>query len=656
MSQSRRWFSLCTALGLLVAHFGGAAVATAAAGEAGGSVATATWPPLHSPGKVPGQVPGQVPQIDEARLASVVARLTLREKIGQMTQADIRSVTPEEVQRHSLGSVLNGGGAWPGMNRQASVGEWLDLAKRFHAASLASSAGIPVVWGTDAVHGHNNVFGATLFPHNIGLGAAQNPALVHEVARAVGSAVRATGIRWVFAPTLAVGTSARWGRTYESFSADPALVERYARAYVQGLQGTLRGDGDVLATAKHFIGDGGTFQGVDRGETRVSEAELAARHGRGYVGALEAGVQTVMASYSSWYPGALKDSPTLPSGKMHGNSYLLTTVLKERWGFDGFVVSDWNGIEEVPGCRKDACAAAINAGIDMVMVPDDWRQFIENTVAQVERGEIPMARVDDAVTRILRVKWRAGLLDAQPAAWPEAGSYAGDTAALQHRDLARRAVRESLVLLKNERQALPMRGGERWLVIGELADSVPAQVGGWSLTWQGSDTTNADFPQATTVLAALRRAGASEVVYSPDGVAGVAGVAGNFQRVVVVVGESPYAETAGDIRVPAPLALSAVSREAQRLLASAVVHGVPVITVMLTGRPLEAQAAIASSDAFVVAWLPGTEADGIADVLVGDGLGRARHSFTGRLPFPWPSCSQPETGCPAQFPLGFGLH
>jgi beta-glucosidase len=589
---------------------------------------------------------------DEQRIAALVARMTLREKIGQMTQAEIRSVTPEDVQRYSLGSVLNGGGAWPGMNRQAAVGDWLALATRFHAASLASSAGIPVVWGTDAVHGHNNVFGATLFPHNIGLGAAHDAALVKQVGRAVGVAVRATGIRWVFAPTLAVASNARWGRTYESFSADPAVVEAYAHAYVRGLQGSLRGDGNVLATAKHFIGDGGTFQGVDRGDTRVTETELAARHGRGYVGALEAGVQTVMASYNSWHDTAIDGASTLPMGKVHGNPYLLTTVLKQRWGFDGFVVSDWNAIEEVPGCRKDSCAAAINAGVDMVMVPEDWRQFIDNTVAQVERGDIPQARIDDAVTRILRVKLRAGVLNAVPSAHPSAGRFAGRMAALQPKALARQAVRQSLVLLKNERKVLPLRRGGRWLVVGALADSLPAQTGGWSLTWQGSDTTNADFPQGTTVLAALRAAGAREVVYSRDGVTGAKGA---FDAVIAVIGETPYAETVGDVRFPAPLSLSGVAPQTQDLLNKASGHGAPLVTVLLTGRPLETSEALKRSAAFVVAWLPGTEGGGVADVLVGSEGGRSRYRFSGRLPFPWPSCSQPEAACPPQFPQGFGL-
>ena len=475
---------------------------------------------------------------------------------------------------------------------------------------------------------------------------------MEQVGRAVGAAVRATGIRWVFAPTLAVAANARWGRTYESFSADPALVEHYARAYVRGLQGNFRSDGNVLATAKHFIGDGGTFQGVDRGETRVTEAELATRHGRGYVGALEAGVQTVMASYNSWQNTAVDGGTTQPMGKLHGNPYLLTTVLKQHWGFDGFVVSDWNAIEEVPGCRKNSCAAAINAGVDMVMVPEDWRQFIDNTVEQVERGDIPQARIDDAVTRILRVKLRAGVMDNVPSARPAASRFAGKVAALQSKALARQAVRQSLVLLKNERHVLPLRRGGRWLVLGALADSLPAHVGGWSLTWQGNDTTNFDFPQGTTVLGALRSAGAREVVYSADG---LSGVHGTFDAVIAVIGETPYAETAGDVRAPAPLSLAAVAPQAQDLLERAASHGAPLVSVLLTGRPLESREALARSDAFVVAWLPGTEGGGIADVLVEKSHGRAHYRFTGRLPFPWPSCGSPEADCAPQFPTGFGL-
>lgn len=589
----------------------------------------------------------------EARIQTILATMSLRDKVAQMTQAEIKSATPKDVRRYRLGSVLNGGGSWPGRKRHAAVGDWLELAQRYHDASLASGAEvpIPVIWGTDAVHGHNNVFGGTLFPHNIGLGAAGDPELVGEMARAVGKAVRATGVGWVFAPTVAVAQDGRWGRTYESFSADPAVVGSYARAYVEGLQGSLTGDDDVVATAKHFIGDGATFRGVDQGIARVPLHELMDVHARGYYAALEAGVQTVMVSYSSW-----TDADTgIAWGKMHGNRWLLTDVLKGRLGFDGLVVSDWNAIEQVPGCAIDSCAAAINAGVDMVMVPHDWKDFIRKTVRQVERGEIPLSRIDDAVTRILRVKLRAGLFDRSP----RDSAHAGDGAALLAKDLARRAVRESLVLLKNDGGVLPLRRGARLLVVGKGADSLPMQTGGWSLTWQGTETDNADFPGGETLLAALRSmAGDVELVHSPDG-AGADPAA--FDAVIAVIGEAPYAETRGDVRYPATLSHSRRYPEDLEVLRAVAGRGAPVITVFLTGRPQYASDLINLSDAFVVAWLPGTEAAGITDVLYRDADGGIRFDFRGRLPFAWPAgpCQTGIARAQADggplFPLGFGL-
>jgi beta-glucosidase len=570
-----------------------------------------------------------------------------------MTQAEIKSATPQDVRRYRLGSVLNGGGSWPGRKRHAAVGDWLELAQRYHDASLASGAEvpIPVIWGTDAVHGHNNVFGATLFPHNIGLGAARNPELVGEMAQAVGKAVRATGVGWVFAPTVAVAQDGRWGRTYESFSADPAVVGSYARAYVEGLQGSLTGDDDVVATAKHFLGDGATFRGVDQGIARVPLDELVATHARGYYAALEAGAQTVMVSYSSW-----TDAATAAAyGKMHGNRWLLTDVLKGQLGFDGFVVSDWNAIDQVPGCTIDSCAAAINAGVDMVMVPDDWKDFIRKTVRQVERGDIPQSRIDDAVTRILRVKLRAGLFDRAP----RDSAYAGDVAALLAKDLARRAVRESLVLLKNDGGVLPLRRGGRLLVVGKGADSLPMQTGGWSLTWQGTETKNADFPGGITVLHALREAAANgEVVYSRTG----EGIdVARFDAVLAVVGETPYAEMQGDVTHPATLSHSRRYPEDPAVLRAVAGKGPPVITVFLTGRPQYASDLINLSDAFVVAWLPGTEAAGITDVLYRGADGGIRFDFRGRLPFAWPAgpcqtgIAQAQADGEPLFPIGFGL-
>src|SRR3954451_25108387 len=382
----------------------------------------------------------------ESRVHAIVAGMTLEQKIGQMTQPDIRSVTPDDVRRYYIGSILNGGGAWPSMNMHSSVADWLKLSDAFYRASMSTDMNVkvPVIWGTDAVHGHNNVYGATLFPHNIGLGAMHNPALMRRIGRATAQQVRATGITWTFAPTLAVVQNPRWGRTYESYSSDPALGHSYAVAMGRGLQGQLGSSTSVLATAKHYLGDGGTFHGVDQGETRTSEANLIRTHAAGYYGALQAKVQTAMDKH--W-------------GKMHGNAYLIGDVLKKRLGFDGLVVSDWNGIEQVPGCSRWHCPQAINAGIDMVMVPDDWKKFISSTVADVRAGRIEMSRIDEAVARIIRVKLESGLFDASPATGPHPDPSVIDSP--QVRDLARQAVRESLVLLKNDRGALPLRATAR---------------------------------------------------------------------------------------------------------------------------------------------------------------------------------------------------
>lgn len=585
---------------------------------------------------------------DEAFILRTVAEMTLEQKVGQMTQPNINSVTPEDVRRYYIGSILNGGGAWPGNRKDAKVSDWLDLSKRYYDASMTTDmpVKVPVIWGTDAVHGHNNVRGATLFPHNIGLGAANDPALIMRIGQATARAVRATGITWAFAPTLAVVQNPRWGRTYESYSSDPALVRTYAEAMIRGLQGDLKGGDDVLATAKHFIGDGGTLHGKDQGETRASEAELIRTHAPGYYGALKGGAQTVMVSYSSWTDTARGQ----PWGKMHGNRYLITDVLKQRLGFDGMVVSDWNGIEQVPGCTKARCPEAINAGIDLIMVPDDWKTFIANTVADVRSGAIPMARIDDSVARILRVKLRSGLFDGSPAAapHPEASAIGDPTS----RKIAREAVRKSLVLLKNERRALPLGRGGRVLVVGTGADNMSAQTGGWSLTWQGKENSNADFPNGDTILGAVRKTvGPGRVEYSPDG----KGVnPRRYRAIIVVAAEKPYAEGEGDIAFPAtmrhsvryPADLAALTRVAGK--------GVPVVTILLSGRPVAANDLINRSDAFIAGWLPGTEARGITDLLFAGASNRPAFDFTGRLSFDWPAGDCLRQGA-VQFRRGYGL-
>ena len=623
--RSRPKVALCLAIALL----------------ATGTAAAPTWPRAD--------IPQTTDAALEARVHAIVAGMTLEQKVGQMTQPDIRSVTPDDVRRYYIGSVLNGGGAWPAMNMHAGVDDWLRLSDAFYRASMSTDmkVKVPVIWGTDAVHGHNNVYGATLFPHNIGLGAAHDPALIERIGHATAEQVRATGITWAFAPTLAVVQNPRWGRTYESYSSDPDPVRSYGEAMVRGLQGKLGSPTSILATAKHYLGDGGTFHGKDQGETRTSEANLARTHAAGYYGALKANVRTVMVSYSSF-----TDTATGKRwDKMHGNAHLVGDVLKHRMGFDGLVVSDWNGIEQVPGCTKWHCPQAINAGIDLAMVPDDWKKFIASTVADVRAGRIKMSRIDDAVSRIIRVKLESGLFDSSPATGlhPDASVIHSP----EVRMLAREAVRKSLVLLKNDRGILPLRRTGKILVVGAGADSLPMQAGGWSLTWQGDQTKNSDYPYADTLLAALREElGADRVDYSRDG---TNARLRDYSAIVMVAAEKPYAEGAGDISFPKSMRHS--SRYPQDLAALKRVSGkgVPVVTLLYSGRPVAANDLINRSDAFIAAWLPGTEGRGLADMLLAGPDGGAAYDFTGRLSFDWPAgdCLPRKGGI--QFHRGYGL-
>jgi beta-glucosidase len=586
----------------------------------------------------------------EARVAAIVGKMTLAQKIGQMTQPEIKSVTPDDVRKYYLGSVLNGGGSWPNNDKHARAADWLAMANAYYDASMATDMAVkvPVVWGTDAVHGHNNVYGATMFPHNIGLGAARDSALVGEIGAATAKAVRATGIAWVFGPTLAVVRDDRWGRTYESYSEDPMLVKRYAGEYVKGMQGAFKQDGNTIGTAKHFMGDGGTDQGKDRGVNKSSAADMMNIHAQGYYTALGAGAQTVMASFNSWDDVAGGTN----YGKAHGSRAMLTDILKTKMGFDGFIVTDWNGNGEVPGCTAASCAQAINAGVDMVMVPDEWKAFIANTMADVEAGRIPLARIDDAVTRIVRVKLRAGLFGKRPSQ----NAHAGKDAALQARELARRAVRESLVLLKNEGPALPLAAGKKLLVVGKAADSMANQTGGWALTWQGTTNTNADFPNADTILAGIRAAaGDSRVTFSADG----KGVnPADYDAVIAVIGEGPYAEGDGDIGPSGTLRHSSRYPEDLAVLQQVSGKGKPVVTVFLSGRPLWVNDLMNLSDTFVAAWLPGTEGKGVSDLLV---AGPKSYDFSGKLSFSWPKtvCQTPLNVGDAHyaplFAYGYGL-
>ena len=603
------------------------------------------WPQIASP------IPLD-PTIEEA-VTALMARMTVEEKVGQVIQGEIGNVTPADVREYHLGSVLNGGGSHPGGDKQASPADWIALADSYWEASMDTSDGgqaIPIIWGSDAVHGHNNVIGATIFPHNIGLGATRNPDLIKRIGEATAREVAATGLDWTFGPTVAVARDDRWGRTYESYSEDPEIVRDYARAVVEGYQGVagtdeLFGEGRVIATAKHFLADGGTEGGRDQGDSLASEQDLRDIHGAGYPSALSAGVQTVMASFSSWH-----------GVKMHANEELLTDVLKGRMGFDGFVVGDWNGHGQIPGCSNESCAQAINAGVDMIMVPEDWKALYQNTLEQVGSGEIPPARLDDAVRRILRVKMRAGLFETdRPSTRPLAGKTEIIGAAA-HRAVAREAVRESLVLLKNEGGVLPLRGDQRVLVAGDGADNIGKQTGGWTITWQGTGNENDDFPGASSLWDGIRHA-----VEDTGGTA-VLSADGSYSQkpdaAIVVYGEDPYAEFQGD---RASVAYQPGNQRDLRLLRRLKEAGIPVVSVFLSGRPLWVNAELNASDAFVAAWLPGSEGQGIADVLFRDAGGDVAHDFKGRLSFSWPRkasqarLNRGDADYAPLFPYGFGL-
>jgi beta-glucosidase len=599
------------------------------------------WPKLHP-------ALARDPQL-ESRVAELLSRLTPAQKVAQLIQADIGSITPDDLRHYPLGSILNGGNSSPRDDKLAAPSEWLMLADRFYDAAMAASPiGLPLLWGTDAVHGHNNVPGATVFPQNIGLGAARDPGLIRRIGEITALEIRVTGLDWAFSPTVAVARDGRWGRTYESYGENPALVREYAAAMVEGLQGApgtpqFLDAAHVLATPKHFLGDGGTEEGRDEGNNTAPESELRDVDAAGYEAALTAGAQTVMVSYSSWR-----------GVKMHGNPALLTAVLKGRMGFDGLLLGDWNGHAQLPGCTAVRCAAAIDAGIDVLMAPDGWRELHDNVLEQVRSGEIPGARLDDAVRRVLRVKLRAHLdTEGRPSSRPFAGHYEL-LAAPAHRTVARQAVRESLVLLKNRDHLLPLSPRLRVLVAGDAADSIARQSGGWTIDWQGTEPNQA-FPQGETVYA-----GIAHCVQAAGGSATLS-AGGEFTTrpdvAIVVFGEHPYAEFAGDV---ATLEYSPADKHDLALLRRLRAEGIPVVAVFLSGRPLSVNAELDASDSFVAAWLPGTEGGGIADVLFRSADGAVRYDFRGRLSFSWPRSGQPPAlgrrrGEAPLFPYGYGL-
>ena len=571
----------------------------------------------------------------DRQVDALLAQMTLDEKIGQMVQVDSSALKDKaDVQKYFLGSVLSGGTSDPPDGN--SIQSWLNFTTEFQNQALQTRLKIPLIYGIDAVHGHNNIDGAVIFPHHIGMGATHDAKLVERAERVTAEEVAGTGIRWAFAPCITVPQDERWGRTYEGYSDNPALVSELGAAAIRGFQGeTLSAEPtSVLACAKHFIGDGGTENGKDQGNTVCDEATLRKLYLPPYRAAIKAGAGSIMVSYSSWN-----------GQKMHGNKYLLTEVLKDELGFKGFLVSDWAAIDQISPDYKHDVEQSVNAGLDMVMIPyapdkkGNYVEFIDDLKALVAEGKVSQARIDDAVRRILRVKFQMGIFEST-ATDPKLTAAIGSP---EHREVARECVRESLVLLKNENHALPLAKNLKHLVVvGEAADDLGVQCGGWTIDWQGrkGEVTHG----GTTILTGIRQAVSPETVvsYSTDG-----SDIKNADAVIVVAGEAPYAEMKGD-RQDLNLPMADLD-----LVARAKASGAPVVTILLSGRPLILNSALADSSAFVAAWLPGTEGQGVADVLFGD------HKFTGKSPRTWPASNQHiRAGDEAEAPLfnlGFGL-
>ena len=568
--------------------------------------------------------------------ADCLAKMTLDEKIGQMTQANKNALaTPADIRTYYLGSLLSGGGEGPNGSGGTAT-EWANMYDGFQGQALQTRLKIPLLYGVDAVHGHNNVYGAVVFPHHIGMGATRNAALVQQADAVTRDEVLGTGIDWVFAPCLCVPRDDRWGRTYEGYGEDPALVSEMGVASIQGFQGAGLSPSTVLATAKHYVADGGTTFGtgdsgylIDQGNAQISEAELRSIHLLPYQAAIQNGVGSVMISYSSWN-----------GAKMHGNQYLITTVLMGELGFQGIVISDWAGIDQLPGDYASDVRTAINAGVDMVMVPSDYKTFISTLRTEVTAGRIPMSRIDDAVTRILNAKFALGLFS-QPLT---DRSYTSQVGSPAHRAVARQAVRESLVLLKDN-GVLPLSktGAYKIITGGSHIDNLGNQMGGWSISWQGA---SGNTSVGTTLLQAIQAAVGPSVTIQNLGTRTKGNYSGDVG--IVAIGETPYAEGRGD---SSTLAVSGSNVAHVTDICSRVTQ---CVVILFSGRPLIINAQLDQADAFVVAWLPGTEGAGITDVLFGD------YGFVGKLPVTWPNAVTQEPinsgdGQTGLFPFGFGI-
>ena len=575
-------------------------------------------------------------------VSGLISSMTLEEKIGQMTQVDYRYLQDvTDINKYFLGSILSGGGSTPPTNQPSS---WVDLYNRFQEQALKTRLKIPLIYGIDAVHGHNNVVGATIFPHNIGLGCANDEKLIKEIAVATAVEIQATGLDWTFSPCLAVAQDERWGRTYESFSEDPDIVTKLGVATVQGYQmGNSLSKKSVLACAKHYVGDGNTVFGtggnnykIDRGDVVLDESELRSKYIKPFKESIKQGVGSIMISYNSWH-----------GKKLHGHKYLINDILKQELGFKGFVVSDWAGINEIDKDYKASIIKSINAGIDMVMVPgslnpdhDSYDDFIRLAIESVKEGSIPMNRIDDAVTRILKIKKKIGLFDG-PIKKPQNTNMVGSK---KHRELARESVRKSIVLLKNENKLLPIgKSGKKITFVGEHADNIGYQCGGWTITWQGG---SGDITPGTSILDAFKSTvrETNDISYSIDGED-----IPDSDIIIAVIGEKPYSEGWGDRK-----SLD-LSKENKKILKRVKEKNLPYLIILVSGRPMLIEDEIKDCDAFIAVWLPGTEGAGIADVIFGD------HAPTGKLSMSWPrSMDQLPINIGDKiynplFPFGYGL-
>jgi beta-glucosidase len=565
------------------------------------------------------------------RVHDLMSRMTLDDKLGQMMQPERLGITDiNDLATYRIGSLLSGGSSQPTPNTPVA---WADMYDNFQRAALQSPLQIPLIYGVDAVHGHNGVYGATVFPHNIGLGATRDPGLVRDIGEATAEEVSGTGIDWNFAPCLCVARNDRWGRTYESFGEVPQIAQSMT-TIIDGMQGRkLNGSHSILATAKHYVGDGGTTNGKDQGNTEISEQELRKVHLPPFRDAVRRDVGSVMISYSSWN-----------AGKLHASKYLINDVLKGELRFDGIVISDYNGVDKIDGVAgftPEEVAASVNAGMDMIMVPFEWKKFIDTLRTEVQAGHVPMSRIDDANRRILTKKFELGLFE-KPLTDRR---YIQTIGSRQHRELARKAVRESQVLLKNEGRVLPLdKSRNKIFVAGKNADDIGNQAGGWTVGWQGK---SGPVTPGTTILQGIQSEvkSSSTVTYAKD----ATGIDSSYKVAVAVVGELPYAEGKGDR--PAEMGLDA---EDLATLAKLKASGVPTVVVLVSGRPLDITAQLPDWKGLIAAWLPGTEGNGVSDVLFGD------YNPTGKLPVTWmqSAAQQPINagdGKPALFPLGYGL-